>query len=115
METVPAFEGRTRLAELLSRVVGGEEIIITRSERPAARHVPQGASSLEGIRRAGEGLEAVQQEIAGFCAGKPTMSRKGFRFFRRRGPQMSRPSVAGSSVFPYRHPMPLASSGLGAL
>jgi hypothetical protein len=64
MATIPAFEAKTKFGELLDRVMGGEEI---------------GAKSLEGIRRAAKGLEALQKEIAAFGAGQRAVSWKGFK------------------------------------
>jgi prevent-host-death family protein len=46
MATIGAFEAKTKLAELLDRVERGEEIVITRRGKPAARLVP--ASSQRG-------------------------------------------------------------------
>jgi prevent-host-death family protein len=85
LATVPAFEAKTRFGELLDRVIGGEEIIITRHGKPVARIIPEGGRSLEEIRRAAEGLEVLQQEIAAFCAGKPAVSWKEFRCFVEEG------------------------------
>ena len=85
MATVPAFEAKTRFGELLDRVIAGEEIVITRHEKPVARIIPEGGRSLENVRRAAEGLEALQQEIADFCAGKPALSWKEFKSFVEEG------------------------------
>lgn len=79
MATVPAFEAKAKFDELLDRVAGGEEIIITRHEKPVARLIPEGGRSLEEIRRAAEGLQSLQQEIAAYCAGKPAVSWKEFK------------------------------------
>jgi prevent-host-death family protein len=87
MATIPAFEAKTKFGELLDRVVGGEEIIITRHEKPVARLIPEGGHSLEEVRRAAEGLESLQQEIAAFCAGKPAVSWKEFKSFVEEGRQ----------------------------
>jgi prevent-host-death family protein len=38
--TVGAFEAKTHLSELLARVEGGEEVMITKHGRPVARLVP---------------------------------------------------------------------------
>ena len=38
--TIGAFEAKTRFSELLERVRAGEEITITRHEKPVARLVP---------------------------------------------------------------------------
>ena len=85
MTTIPAFEAKTKFGELLDRVVGGEEIIITRHEKPVARLIPEDGRSLEEVRRAAEGLESLQQEIAAFCAGKPAVSWKEFKSFVEEG------------------------------
>lgn len=42
MDAVPAFQAKTRFGELLDRVELGEEIIITRYDKPVARIVPEG-------------------------------------------------------------------------
>jgi prevent-host-death family protein len=81
MATVPAFEAKTKFGELLDRVVGGEEIIITRHEKPVARLMPEGSRSLEEIRRAAEGLEALRKEIAAFTSGQSAWSWKEFKSF----------------------------------
>jgi prevent-host-death family protein len=39
-KTIGAFEAKTKFSELLERVHKGEEIIITRHEKPVARLVP---------------------------------------------------------------------------
>jgi prevent-host-death family protein len=85
MATIPAFEAKTRFGELLDRVVGGEEIIITRHEKPVARLIPEGGRSRAEIQRAAEGLEALQQEIAAFCTGKASLSWKEFKSFVEEG------------------------------
>lgn len=85
MATIPAFEAKTKFAEFLDRVAAGEEIIITRYGKPVARLIPDGGHSLEEVRRAAEGLESLQQEIAAFCAGKPAVSWKKFKSFVEEG------------------------------
>lgn len=40
METVGLFEAKTHLSELIARVAAGDEIVITRHNRPVARLVP---------------------------------------------------------------------------
>jgi prevent-host-death family protein len=64
MATVSAFAAKTRFGELLERVSRGEEIIITRHDKPVARIVPEGAQRLEDVRRAVGGLRELQQRIA---------------------------------------------------
>lgn len=63
MTTITAFEAKTRFGELLERVGRGEEIVITRHERPVARIVPEGRRSLEEVRRAAAALGALRARI----------------------------------------------------
>ena len=69
MGTVTALEAKTRFGELLERVARGEEIVITRHDKPVARIVPEGRD-LDRVRRAVEGMRKLRQEM-----GK----RKGFK------------------------------------
>jgi prevent-host-death family protein len=85
MATIPAFEAKTKFGELLDRVIGGEEIVITRHEKPVARLIPEGTRSLEDIRRAAEGLEALQREIAAHGTGQRAMSWKEFKSYVEEG------------------------------
>lgn len=70
MATVPAFEARTKFGKLLDRVLQGEEIVITRHEKPVARLIAEGGRNLADIRRAAEGLQALQSEIVASGEGK---------------------------------------------
>jgi len=79
MATVPAFEAKTKFGELLDRVLDGEEIVITRHERPVARLIAEGGRNLADIRRAAEGLEALQKAIADSSKGKPPVAWKEFK------------------------------------
>jgi prevent-host-death family protein len=63
MATVTAFEAKTRFGELLERVSRGEEVVITRHDKPVARLVPEGAPRLDQVRRSVEGLRDLQQRI----------------------------------------------------
>lgn len=63
MATVTAFEAKTRFGELLERVSKGEEVVITRHDRPVARLVPEGARRHDDVRRSVEGLRDLQQRI----------------------------------------------------
>ena len=85
MMTIPALEAKTKFGELLDRVLRGEEIIITRHEKPVARLIPEGGRSLAEIRRAAEGLEALQKEIAASISGKCVLSWKEFKSFVEEG------------------------------
>ena len=63
MATVTAFEAKTRFGELLERVSKGEEIVITRHDKPVARLVPEGALRADEVRRSVAGLRELQQRI----------------------------------------------------
>lgn len=63
MAKISAFEAKTRFGELLDRVAKGEEVIITRHDRPVARLVPEGAQRHDEVRRAVAGLRELQQSI----------------------------------------------------
>jgi prevent-host-death family protein len=63
MSTVTALEAKTRLGELLNRVERGEEVVITRHDKPVARLVPEGGRSLPGIRRGVDELRNVRENI----------------------------------------------------
>jgi prevent-host-death family protein len=63
MATVTAFEAKTRFGELLDRVSKGEEVVITRHDKPVARLVPEGAPRHDEVRRSVEGLRDLQRTI----------------------------------------------------
>jgi prevent-host-death family protein len=64
MSTVTAFQAKTRFGELLDRVARGEEIVITRHEKPVARIVPEGGGNLDHINQAVADLRAVRSLMA---------------------------------------------------
>ena len=63
MAKVTAFEAKTRFGELLERVSRGEEVVITRHDKPVARLIPEGAQRLDEVRRSVQGLRDLQQRI----------------------------------------------------
>ena len=63
MARVSAFEAKTHFGKLLDRVSKGEEVVITRHDRPVARLVPEGPQRLDDVRRAVAGLRELQQRI----------------------------------------------------
>lgn len=63
MAQMSAFEAKTRFGELLERVSKGEEVVITRHDKPVARLVPEGAQRLDDVRRTVAGLRELQQQI----------------------------------------------------
>lgn len=70
MGTVTALEAKTHFGELLERVGRGEEIVITRHDKPVARIIPEGDRSLEGVRRAIDSMRETRRRMA---------RRKGFK------------------------------------
>ncbi len=71
MSTVTAFEAKTRFGRLLERVSRGEEILITRHEKPVARLIPEGRPSLRRVREAASELHALRREMARRRGFKP--------------------------------------------
>jgi antitoxin (DNA-binding transcriptional repressor) of toxin-antitoxin stability system len=69
-----AFEAKTRFGELLQRVEGGEEIVITRHDRPVARVVREGGPNLDSVKRSVEGLRQLQQRIRKRSRGRSSLS-----------------------------------------
>jgi prevent-host-death family protein len=66
MSSVTAVDAKNRFGELLDRVANGEEIVITRHEKPIARIVPepdQPQRSREEVHEAVEALLALQKSI----------------------------------------------------
>ena len=85
MASVTAFEAKTRFGKLLERVARGEEIIITRHEKPVARIVPEGRGNLDDIRAAVAGLREVRQKIAARLGGKRKLTRAQVKFLIEKG------------------------------
>jgi prevent-host-death family protein len=73
MESVTALEAKTRFGQLLERVAQGEEVIITRHEKPVARLVPEGRRNLESVRAAVAGIFKLRQQIFDRNQGKPKL------------------------------------------
>ena len=74
MESVTAFEAKTRFGQLLQRVARGEEVIITRHEKPVARLVPEGGRNLDAVRQAVAELRQLGGQIAARNKGKPKLT-----------------------------------------
>ncbi|MBI4264189.1 MAG: type II toxin-antitoxin system prevent-host-death family antitoxin [Acidobacteria bacterium] len=89
MATISAFEAKTRFGELLERVTRGEEIVITRHDKPVARIVPEGAQRLQDVRRAVGGLRELQRRIALRSKGKIKLSNREVRSAIEEGRQLA--------------------------
>lgn len=74
MPKMSAFEAKTRFGELLQRVERGEEIVITRHDRPIARVVREAAPNLDSVTRSVEALRRLQQRIRKRSRGRSTLS-----------------------------------------
>ncbi|HEY7791038.1 MAG TPA: type II toxin-antitoxin system prevent-host-death family antitoxin [Vicinamibacterales bacterium] len=79
MAAISAFEAKTRFGELLDRVARGEEVVITRHDKPVARIIPEGAPRLAEVRRSVQGLRDLQQRIAKRTRGTASLSDRDVR------------------------------------
>lgn len=71
MTTITAFEAKTRFGDLLERVCRGEEIVITRHQKPVARLVPEGRHALNEIRQAVDELKRLRNDMASRRGARP--------------------------------------------
>ena len=60
MESVGLFEAKTHLSELIARAERGEEVIITRHNKPVAKLVPISEVSPDLYQRRMAALDALQ-------------------------------------------------------
>ena len=61
--SVTALEAKTRFGQLLDRVSRGEEVVITRHDKPVARIVPVDRPAREEVRAAVAGLRELRRAI----------------------------------------------------
>ncbi len=61
METIGLFQAKTHLSDLVARAERGEEVIITRHNKPVARLVPIRAAATD----AGERQQALTELLTG--------------------------------------------------
>lgn len=71
MTTISAFEAKTRFGDLLERVSRGEEIVITKHQKPVARLVPEGRPALSEVREAVNELASLRDEIVHRRSARP--------------------------------------------
>jgi prevent-host-death family protein len=74
MNSVTALDAKTRFGELLDRVAKGEEIVITRHDKPVARMVPEGRRTLARVSDAVDALVRLRQRIADRTRGQKPLS-----------------------------------------
>ncbi len=65
METIGAFDAKTRLSELLARAARGESFVITKHGRPVARIVPATEEETARIAAAAERLRSFRGLLKG--------------------------------------------------
>lgn len=65
VQTIGAFDAKTRLSELLARAANGESFVITKHGKPMARLVPEESPDLERMRAAAERLKSFRGKLAG--------------------------------------------------
>lgn len=76
MITLTAFQAKTRFGELLDRVSRGEEVVITRHERPVARVIPEGRPALSALQEAIGELRRLRREMGERRSFKPLTDRE---------------------------------------
>ena len=67
VQTVGLFEAKTHFSELVARAEAGEEVVITRHNRPVARLVPvtsSGGVDLAKRRKAVSAIDKVRRQFA---------------------------------------------------
>lgn len=62
--SITALEAKTRFGQLLDRVSRGEEVVVTRHDKPVARIVPVDRPARKEVRAAVAGLRELRREIA---------------------------------------------------
>ncbi len=65
METIGAFDAKTRLSELLERAARGESFVITKHGHPIARLVPERGRDRQRSKAAVERLKAMRGTLKG--------------------------------------------------
>jgi prevent-host-death family protein len=72
--TVTALEAKTRFGKLLDRVARGEEVVVTRHDKPVARMVPAEGRQLGAVRTAVVELRRLQARIRARARGRAPLS-----------------------------------------
>jgi prevent-host-death family protein len=103
MITVTALEAKNRFGKLLDRVARGEEVVVTRHDKPVARMVPAEGRRLSAVRQAVAELRQLQARIrAAYLlrspSGPPPPRARPFLVFgRRSSSSMRRLASRGST------------------
>ena len=72
--SITALEAKTRFGQLLDRVARGEEVVVTRHDKPVARILPAGRPAIEEVRAAAEGLRELRRAIAARRGDRPALT-----------------------------------------
>ena len=72
--SITALDAKTRFGQLLDRVARGEEVVVTRHDKPVARIVPVGRPAQEEVRAAVAGLRELRRAIAVRCKDEPPLT-----------------------------------------
>ena len=72
--SITALEAKTRFGQLLDRVSRGEEIVVTRHDKPVARIVPVDRPAREEVRAAIAGLRELRRAIAARSKDQPALT-----------------------------------------
>jgi prevent-host-death family protein len=79
MTTVTALEAKNRFGKLLDRVARGEEVVVTRHDKPVARMVPADGRNLSAVREAVTQLRQLQERIRARTRGRASLSEEDVR------------------------------------
>lgn len=60
MDAIGLFDAKTHLSELVARAERGEEVVITRHNKPVAKLVPMGRAARSRTQRRERALAALQ-------------------------------------------------------
>ena len=72
--SVTALEAKTRFGQLLDRVSMGEEVLVTRHDKPVARILPANRPAREEVRAAAESLRELRGAIAMRRGDQPALT-----------------------------------------
>lgn len=72
--SVTALEAKTRFGQLLDRVSRGEEVVVTRHDKPVARMLPADRPAREEVCAAAEGLRELRRAIAMRRGNQPALT-----------------------------------------
>ena len=77
--SVTALEAKTRFGRLLDRVSRGEEVVVTRHDKPVARIVPVNRPARSEVHAAVAALREMRRTIADRREGQPPLTSSDIR------------------------------------